>query len=159
MESEKGDSVQTGKGEFGWEAATSLPVLLLPPFMSIPCLTVLNNHQGIFLLNFIFCLSLHHGAYWKTTLKPSLWGKTKLIRMWSHGILLRKFTITLKYMAPWSVACQAPLSLEFSRQEHWSGLPFLTPGDLSDTGMEPMSLASPELAVRLFTTGATYTAI
>ena len=61
--------------------------------------------------------------------------------------------------APWTVAHQAPLSRKLSRQEHWSGLPFLTPGDLSDTGIKPMSLASPELAGRLFTTGATYTAI
>ena len=61
--------------------------------------------------------------------------------------------------APWTVARQAPLSMEFSRQEHWSGLPFLTPGDLSDTGIKPMSLASPELAGRLFTAGSTYTAI
>ena len=36
--------------------------------------------------------------------------------------------------APWNVACQAPLSMEFSRQEHWSGLPFPSPGDLPDTG-------------------------
>ena len=38
---------------------------------------------------------------------------------------------------PWSVACQAPLSMEFSRQEYWSGLPFSSPGDLPDPGIEP----------------------
>ena len=43
---------------------------------------------------------------------------------------------------PWSVACQAPLSMGFSRQEHWSGLPFPSPEDLPDPGIEP---ASPEL--------------
>ena len=37
----------------------------------------------------------------------------------------------------WSVACQAPLSLGFARQEYWSGLPFSAPGDLPDTGTEP----------------------
>ena len=47
---------------------------------------------------------------------------------------------------------QAPLSMEFSRQENWSGLPFPTPGDLPDPGIEPMSLASPALAGRFFTT-------
>ncbi|XP_055286142.1 guanine nucleotide-binding protein subunit alpha-15 isoform X1 [Moschus berezovskii] len=46
---------------------------------------------------------------------------------------------------PWTVACQAPLSLEFSRQEHWSGLPFPSSGDLPDSGIKPMSLASPAL--------------
>ena len=40
----------------------------------------------------------------------------------------------------------------FSRQEYWSGLPFPTPGDFPDPGIEPMSLASPALAGRFFTT-------
>ena len=43
--------------------------------------------------------------------------------------------------APWTVAHQAPLSMEFSRQEHWSGLPFLTPGDLPDPGIKSTSSA------------------
>ena len=37
---------------------------------------------------------------------------------------------------PWTVACQAPLSVGFSRQEHWSGLPFPSPGDLPDSGIK-----------------------
>ena len=45
-------------------------------------------------------------------------------------------------MIPWTVVCQVPLSMEFSRQEYWSGLPFPSPGDLPDPGMEP---GSPEL--------------
>ena len=40
---------------------------------------------------------------------------------------------------PWTVAHQAPPSMGFSRQEYWSGLPFLSPGDLSDPGIEPRS--------------------
>ena len=46
----------------------------------------------------------------------------------------------------WTVAHQAPLSMEFSRQEYWSRLPYATPGDLPDPGIEPASYASPELA-------------
>ena len=42
--------------------------------------------------------------------------------------------------APWTVAHQAPPSMEFSRQEYWSGLPFPSPGDLPDPGIEPGSL-------------------
>ena len=42
-------------------------------------------------------------------------------------------------VAPWIVACQAPLSMEFSRQEYWSGLSFPSPGDLPDLGIEPGS--------------------
>ena len=40
---------------------------------------------------------------------------------------------------PCTAACPAPLSMEFSRQESWSGLPFPSPGDLPDLGVEPMS--------------------
>ena len=47
-------------------------------------------------------------------------------------------------------------SLGFSRQEYWSGLPFLSPGDLPDSGTEPMSLMSPALAGRFFTTSTTW---
>ena len=42
---------------------------------------------------------------------------------------------------PWTVACQAPLSMGFSRQGYWSGLPFPSPGDLPDPGIEPRSPA------------------
>ena len=61
-------------------------------------------------------------------------------------------------MAPWTVASQVPLSVEFSRQEYWSGLPFLTAGDLTDPGIEPTSFASPALAGGFFTTSATWEA-
>ena len=40
---------------------------------------------------------------------------------------------------PWIIACQASLSMEFSRQEYWSGLPFSSPGDLPDPGIKPES--------------------
>ena len=52
---------------------------------------------------------------------------------------------------PWTVACQAPLSMGFSRQEYWSGLLFPSPGDLSNTGIELQFPASPELAGGFFT--------
>ena len=42
---------------------------------------------------------------------------------------------------PWTVACQAPLSGVFPRQEYWSGLPFLSSGDLPDPGIKPVSPA------------------
>ena len=45
------------------------------------------------------------------------------------------------FAAPWTVAHQAPLSMAFPRQEYWSGLPCPPPGDLSDPGIEPESLA------------------
>ena len=44
-------------------------------------------------------------------------------------------------MTPWTVARQAPLSMGFSRQEYWSGLPFPSPGSLTDPGIKPGSSA------------------
>ena len=57
---------------------------------------------------------------------------------------------------PWTVAHQAPLSMGFSRQEYWSGLPCPPPGDLPDPGIKPASLESPALAGRFFNTRATW---
>ena len=45
------------------------------------------------------------------------------------------------FVTPWTVACQAPPSMRFSRQEYWSGLPFPSPGDLPNPGIKPMSPA------------------
>ena len=45
------------------------------------------------------------------------------------------------FATPWTVARQAPPSMGFSRQEYWSGLPFLSPGDLPNPGIEPTSPA------------------
>ena len=46
------------------------------------------------------------------------------------------------FVTPWTVACQAHLSTEFSRQEYWSGLPFSIPDDLPDSGIERVSLSA-----------------
>ena len=51
----------------------------------------------------------------------------------------------LFFATPWMVARQAPLSMEFSRQEYWTLLPFTPPGDLPDPGIKPASSASPAL--------------
>ena len=59
----------------------------------------------------------------------------------------------------WTVALQAPLSMGFSRQEYWSGLPCPPPRDLPDPGMEPVSLMSPALTGRFFTPSATWEAL
>ena len=56
------------------------------------------------------------------------------------------------FATPWTVACQAPRSMEFSRQEYWSGLPYPSPGDLPNLGIKPGSPASPALVGRFFNT-------
>ena len=63
------------------------------------------------------------------------------------------------FVTPWTVAHQAPLSTGFSRQEYWSGLPFPPAGDLPNSGIKPVSLASLALAGRFFTTSTTWEAL
>ena len=58
------------------------------------------------------------------------------------------------FVTPWTVNCQAPLSMEFSRQEYWSGLPFSAPGDLPHSGMEPMFPALQADSLPLFYLGS-----
>ena len=57
--------------------------------------------------------------------------------------MVSSFSRVQLFETSWTVAHQAPLSMGFSRQEYWSGLPFTSAGDLSDPGMEPMSPVSP----------------
>ena len=62
-------------------------------------------------------------------------GKKMCIHAGGGGGLVAKLCLTLA--TPWTVACQAPLSKGFSRREYWSGLPFPSPEDLPDSGIEP----------------------
>ena len=63
-----------------------------------------------------------------------------------HMCYMLSCSVMSDSVTPWTVACQIPLCMEFSRQEYWSGLPFPSPGDLPDPGTEP---ASPALQVIL----------
>ena len=65
-------------------------------------------------------------------------------------VLSHSFDLTLCNPMDY-IAHQAPLSMGFSRQEYWSGLPFPPPGDLPDAGIEPQSLVSPAWAGGFFT--------
>ena len=67
--------------------------------------------------------------------------------LWPHGL-----------KPPGSSACQILLSMEFSRQGYWSGLPLPAPGDIPDLGIELTFLVSPTLAGRFFTTSTTWEA-
>ena len=59
--------------------------------------------------------------------------------------MLSHFNFVQLFATPWTVGSQAPLSMGFSRQEYWSGLPCPPPGDLPDLGIEPGSPEAPEL--------------
>ena len=72
---------------------------------------------------------------------------------WKHIVDFRKqgkylllFSRWVMSNSLWTVARQAPLSIDFPRQEYWSGLLFPTPGDLPNPGIKPSSLVSPTLA-------------
>ena len=72
------------------------------------------------------------------------WVLPGLFKTWE--LLLSHFSHAQLFVTPWTVAHQTPLSMEFSRQEYSSGLPFPSPVDLYDPRIEPISLISPELA-------------
>ena len=79
-------------------------------------------------------------------------GRKRVACMLSH------FNRVGLFVTLWTVACQAPLSVGFSRQEYWSGLPCHPPGDLSDPGIQSTSLMSPALTGGFFTTSAAWKA-
>ena len=75
------------------------------------------------------------------------------------GCMLSRFSHVQLFAMLWTVACQAPLSRGFSRQEYWSALPCPPPEDLPNPGTEPVFLVSPELTGEFFTTSATWKAL
>ena len=76
-----------------------------------------------------------------------------------HVCMLAKLLHSvLLFASPWTAAHQAALSMGFCRQEYWSGLPCLPPGDLPNPGIKPASLMSPALAGGFFTTSTTWEA-
>ena len=72
--------------------------------------------------------------------------------------MLSSFSCVWLFATIWTVACQAPLPMGFSRQEYWSGLPCPPPGNLPDPGIKPQSVISPALEGRFYTISATWEA-
>ena len=73
--------------------------------------------------------------------------------------MLSRFSHIQLFETQWTVVCQAPLSVGFSRQRHWSELPCPPSGDLPDPEIEPSSLISPALAGGFLTTSAIWEAL
>jgi len=85
----------------------------------------------------------------------SLWGSSMLLSVtviccFSLLCVLSHSVISNSFAIPWTVARQSPLSMGFPRQEYWSGLPFTSPGDLSNLGIKPVLPATPALQVDSF---------
>ena len=69
--------------------------------------------------------------------------------------MLSCFSCVPLFVTQWTTTHQVPLSMGFSRQEYWNGLPCPSPEDLPDSGIKPVSLTSPELAGGFFNTSTT----
>ena len=78
--------------------------------------------------------------------------------VWSHNacVCAKSLQLCLALYDPVDYSPPAPLSMRFSRQEHWNGLPCPPPGDLPDPGVEPISLISPALVGGFFILIATW---
>ena len=116
------------------------------------------------IISFYKVTHTHTGKVWKRV--P---GSHQSCRLSGHRLcLLVSFTHPLSVLShfscvqlvvtPWTVAHQAPLSMRFSWQEYWSGLPCPPPEDLPDPGIKPLSLKSLALAGGFFTTSTTWEA-
>ena len=107
----------------------------------------LNWHPKMWVSESVSLSMCMHRAEW------TCWG-------WGRGLSgflsLNLYCVPLSlvqlFATSWTIAFQAPLSMEFPRQEYWSGLPFPPLGDLPNPGINPPSLVSPVLADRFFTT-------
>ena len=91
--------------------------------------------------------SLHYTKRNFTASNAYLCGK-QLLEFSSVKVKVKSLSRVRLFATPWTVAHHAPLSIGFSRQEYWSGLPFHSPEDLPNPGIEPVS---PAFAGRFFT--------
>ena len=101
------------------------------------------SHQGRHLLSRIVVIS----GYGVTILKL-IFVSRRVQKMSAYMCVLSGVQL---FVTPWTVAHQAPLSMEFSRQGYWSELPRPSPGDLPHLGIEPAPPASPVFTSRFFT--------
>ena len=85
--------------------------------------------------------SLGAGVIWEGFLEAAVSRGSCQGSCVSNDVCVHSRSVVSNSVTPWTVAPQAPLPMGFFRQEYWSGLPFPSPADLPDTGIEPMSSA------------------
>ena len=93
------------------------------------------QHQMLDILSKEIFRTLHPGISWF----KRIWKNAKIQKVY---FVLSHFSHVWVFATPWTAACQPPLSMGFSRQENWSGLPCPPPGDLLDPGIKPEFLTS-----------------
>ena len=115
--------------------------------------TALQNESYIYIyIPSFFGFPFHAGQHSELSRVPCAIQYVLISYLFYLLSLLRCSVVSDSVMS-WTVARQSPLSIGFSWQEYWSGMPFLPPGDLSDPGIKPKS---PALAGRFFTTSTTW---
>ena len=100
------------------------------------CQCLFKAMKDLYFYNMIFQLIFFYFSF----IEPQL--TNKFVRSLKCLFVVQSFShVQLLYMnySPWFIACQAPLSMRFPRQKYWNGLPFSSPGDLPDPGMDPTS--------------------
>ena len=114
-------------------------------FISFPdfSLQQITGEGPASLLLLFFCHRFQKIGFWNSKILCDVW------TLKSCACVLSCFSHVRLFGALWTVACQAPLSMGFSRQEYWSELPFPPPGCFPDSRIEPVP---PELAGDFFTT-------
>ena len=112
--------------------------------MSIPFLFFHLSNEG----HFSGC---HFWTVFNISVYVCMWTYIFILYIYIYIYTLSLFSHVQLYATPWTVVHQAPLSMEFSRQNYWSGLPCPSPGDLPNPGIELTSLTSPSLAGGFFT--------
>ena len=122
-----------------------------------------NHHHNQIHTSKSLLMPVHNPPFSPLSVSPSLrnyWSVFSHYRLACivHACMLSWFSCVQLGVTLWTVACQAPLSVGFSRQEYWSQLPYLPSGALNP-GMGSESLKSPALAGKFFTTSATWEAL
>ena len=115
-----------------------------------PCRFWRDSHVPDFLLKKLFPGRdfRQAGGMAPGTLRPKASYSQKLIGYFV--VVVKLLSLVQLFVTQWTAARQAPLSIGFSRQEYWSGLPCPPPGDLPDPGIQLESLMSPPMAGRFF---------
>ena len=96
---------------------------------------------------------------WEERGDPPVWSLGVGGGCQARAVCTQSFNPGRLFVTPWALAHQTPLSIGFSRQENWSGLPCPPAGDLRNPGIELVSFMSPALAGRILATSTTWEAL
>ena len=123
-----------------WTAACQAPLSFtisqsLYKFMSIE-LVMLSNHLILFCFLFLLPSNFPNIRVFSSELTLCIRWPILALWLWHVHSEVKSLSCVQLFATPWTVAYQAPPSMGFSRQEYWSGLPFPSPGDIPDPGIE-----------------------